>query len=63
MQTHPFPTERRTFGALRFSSRRTNRGATQRYRNRCAHHFQQHANASSVIEPLKRAHEIGKGPG
>ena len=39
---------------------RTNRAATDRHRDRCAHHLEQHANASGGIKSLKRAHEICK---
>jgi hypothetical protein len=32
----------------------------KRHRDRRPHYVEQHANASGVVEPLERAHEIGK---
>ena len=42
---------------------RTNRGPTKRHRDSRPHHFEQHADAPGVIEPLERAHEVNKRPG
>ena len=63
LKSRPVPTRAAHIMRAALSSGRTNRGATKRHRDRCAHHFEQHANASSVIKPLERAHEVSKGPG
>jgi hypothetical protein len=39
---------------------RTNRAATNRHRDRRAHHVEQHANATGGIKALKPSHDISK---
>ena len=49
--------------AVQFSCRRRKRRTVKRNRNRGSHHFEQNLYPPGLIQPLERAHEIGKRSG
>ena len=61
---HPPASDRahRAISALQFSCRRRKRRTVKRDRNRRAHHLKQNLHPTGRIQPLQRAHEVGKWP-